>query len=59
MPGTVLLTRSGTHPGSRGTRSDQQFFQISSTGSNDVPAAALRAYRHAEAASGFDRAEML
>jgi membrane-bound lytic murein transglycosylase B len=33
---------------SRGNRSDDQFFEISKTGSNDVPAAALRAYRHAE-----------
>ena len=33
---------------SRGNRSDDQFFEISKTGSNDVPSAALRAYRHAE-----------
>ena len=33
---------------SRGNRSDDQFFAISKTGSNDVPEAALRAYRHAE-----------
>ena len=33
---------------SRGNRSDDQFFEISRTGSNDVPEAALRAYRHAE-----------
>ena len=32
----------------RGTRSDDQFFEISRTGSNDVPEAALRAYHHAE-----------
>ncbi len=47
LPGTVLLTR-GAHEGSRGTRSDKQFFKISSTGTNDVPQAALRAYHHAE-----------
>jgi membrane-bound lytic murein transglycosylase B len=47
-PGSVLLTK-GAHKGdSKGTRSDKQFFQISSTGSNDVPEAALRAYHHAE-----------
>ncbi len=33
---------------SRGNRSDDQFFEISKTGSNDVPSAALRAYRNAE-----------
>lgn len=48
VPGTVLMTRKGAHSGSRGTRSDSQFFEISRTGSNDVPEAALRAYRHAE-----------
>jgi membrane-bound lytic murein transglycosylase B len=47
VPGTVLLTR-GAHDGSRGTRSDDEFFKISSTGTNDVPEAALRAYHHAE-----------
>jgi membrane-bound lytic murein transglycosylase B len=47
LPGQVLLTR-GAHRDSKGTRSDDQFFKISSTGSNDVPAAALRAYHHAE-----------
>ena len=42
------MARRGSHAGSHGTRSDRQFFEISRTGSNDVPAAALRAYRHAE-----------
>src|SRR5690349_13054592 len=47
VPGTVLVSR-GVHHDSKGTRSDHQFFEISSTGSNDVPEAALRAYHHAE-----------
>jgi membrane-bound lytic murein transglycosylase B len=47
VPGTTLVSR-GTHHDSHGTRSDKQFFEISSTGSNDVPEAALRAYHHAE-----------
>ncbi len=47
VPGTNLVSR-GTHHESHGTRSDKQFFEISSTGSNDVPEAALRAYHHAE-----------
>ena len=46
-PGSYLLALGQKHPGSEGTRSDQQFFQISSTGSNDVPSAALAAYRRA------------
>ncbi len=46
VPGTVLLARTQHPP--EGTRSDDQFFQISRTGSNDVPSAALRAYHHAE-----------
>src|SRR4051794_16982242 len=41
VPGSVLISR-GSHHESRGTRSDKQFFAISSTGSNDVPEAALR-----------------
>jgi membrane-bound lytic murein transglycosylase B len=48
VQGSVLMPRRGAHKGSHGTRSDDQFFEISSTGSNDVPEAALRAYRHAE-----------
>ena len=48
VSGGVLMAREDAHRGSRGTRSDKQFFEISSTGSNDVPAAALRAYRRAE-----------
>ena len=44
-PGSYLLALAEKHPDSKGTRSDQQFFEISSTGSNDVPSAALAAYR--------------
>ena len=47
VPGHVLLSRKTKHKASRGTRSDKQFYEISKTGSNDVPEAALRAYRHA------------
>lgn len=46
VAGTVLLPLARRV--SEGTRSDDQFFQISRTGSNDVPAAALRAYHRAE-----------
>ena len=46
-PGAYLLALAEKHPVSKGTRSDQQFFEISSTGSNDVPSAALAAYRRA------------
>jgi len=52
--GSVLLShaqaaaRAKAGKDSRGNRSDDQFFAISRTGSNDVPEAALRAYRHAE-----------
>ena len=60
MPGTVLVARQDTllrvvgaahrsKPKPRRSRSDEQFFAISSTGSNDVPDAALRAYRKAAA----------
>ncbi len=48
-PGSYLLALGEKHPDSKGTRSDEQFFQISTTGSNDVPSAALAAYRHAAA----------
>jgi hypothetical protein len=48
LPGVFLMTRGEAHKGSKGTRSDRQFFEISRTGSNDVPQAALRAYHHAE-----------
>lgn len=48
LAGTLLMTRKSTHRHTRGTRSDRQFFKISSSGSNDVPEAALRAYHHAE-----------
>ncbi len=48
LAGSTLLVRRGAHPTSKGTRSDKEFFEISSTGSNDVPEAALRAYRNAE-----------
>jgi membrane-bound lytic murein transglycosylase B len=47
LPRPILLTHEG-HGTSRGTRSDSQFFQISRTGGNDVPEAALHAYKHAE-----------
>lgn len=47
LAGTLLTSLGGGHR-SAGTRSDRQFFEISSTGSNDVPQAALRAYRNAE-----------
>jgi membrane-bound lytic murein transglycosylase B len=47
VPGTVLMSTTGKHKGSHGTRSDRQFYEISHTGSNDVPEAALRAYHHA------------
>ena len=48
VSGSILMAREGAGGGSRGTRSDHQFFKISSTGSNDVPEAALRAYHRAE-----------
>ena len=47
LPRPILLAREG-HRKSRGTRSDTQFFEISRTGGNDVPEAALHAYKHAE-----------
>ncbi len=47
-PGDRLLARGTKKPVARGTRSDKQFFEISRTGDNDVPEAALRAYRRAE-----------
>jgi membrane-bound lytic murein transglycosylase B len=53
-PGTVLLGRAGRHARSAGTRSDDEFFQISSTGDNDVPDAALRAYHRAERVMAHD-----
>lgn len=54
IPGPVLIAKSTRHHSSRGTRSDNEFFEISSTGSNDVPEAALRAYHHAEKAMAQD-----
>jgi membrane-bound lytic murein transglycosylase B len=54
QPGSLLMSQAqaAAHAkaskDSRGNRSDDQFFEISKTGSNDVPSAALRAYRHAE-----------
>jgi membrane-bound lytic murein transglycosylase B len=54
QPGALLMSEAQAaanakaHKASSGTRSDHQFFAISRTGSNDVPEAALRAYRHAE-----------
>ena len=50
VPPTARSPRQDARVGARGTRSDDQFFEISSTGTNDVPEAALRAYRHAETA---------
>ena len=47
LPQPILLAREG-HGKAEGTRSDTQFFEISRTGGNDVPTAALRAYKHAE-----------
>lgn len=45
IPGVVLVKRHDNqrHNG----RADQRFYEISTTGSNDVPVAALRAYHHA------------
>jgi Transglycosylase SLT domain len=54
-PGSYLLALAEKHPDSKGTRSDQQFFEISSTGSNDVPSAALAAYKHAAAVMAKDQ----
>ena len=48
VPGPVLIARSSRHKDAKGTRSDEQLFEISRTGSNDVPDAALRAYHRAE-----------
>ena len=47
-PALVLQLRKASPKPSRGTRSDKLFFEISTTGSNDVPEAALRAYHRAE-----------
>ena len=49
VPGVYLSALRGSRPTStsEGTRSDAQFFEISSTGDNDVPEAALRAYKRA------------
>ena len=41
------IAKAGAKKDPRGS-SDGQHFKVSSTGSNDVPEAALRAYRHAE-----------
>ena len=51
VPGSVLLAHqeSGKTEKKRAGRSDEQFFEISRTGSNDVPEAALSAYKHAAA----------
>ena len=50
--GSLLMSQAAAYArankDSRGNRSDDQFFEISRTGSNDVPEAALRAYRRAE-----------
>jgi membrane-bound lytic murein transglycosylase B len=53
-PGAILMSEAQAKAHAkatkspRKTRSDDQIFKTSSTGSNDVPSAALRAYRHAE-----------
>ena len=55
QPGSFLMSRAqakasakaGAKKDPRGS-SDDQHFKVSSTGSNDVPEAALRAYHHAE-----------
>lgn len=47
LAGRVLLVRQQRPPRRKATRSDQQLFVISRTGDNDVPTAALEAYRHA------------
>ena len=55
QPGAFLMSeaqakaiaKAGAKKDPRGS-SDDQHFKVSSTGSNDVPEAALRAYRHAE-----------
>ncbi len=53
-PGAILMSQAQAQAHAkaskspRKTRSDDQIFKTSSTGSNDVPSAALRAYRHAE-----------
>jgi membrane-bound lytic murein transglycosylase B len=47
VPGGFLLARSQARHASEGTRSDREFFTISSTGDNDVPSAALAAYKRA------------
>jgi membrane-bound lytic murein transglycosylase B len=55
QPGAFLMSqaqakaiaKAGDKKDPRGS-SDGQHFEVSSTGSNDVPEAALRAYRHAE-----------
>ncbi len=51
LAGSVLLAdrAPGKKEKDRAGRTDEQFFQISRTGSNDVPEAALRAYKHAAA----------
>lgn len=51
VAGSVLIalpeSARGAEKKKRAGRSDEELFTISSTGSNDVPDAALRAYRHA------------
>ncbi len=50
LPGSIFLVLpKASHKSrkSRAARSDQQYFEVSSTGGNDIPSAALRAYRHA------------
>ena len=50
LPGTYLLAGPAAAGGAsteRAGHSDQELFEISTTGSNDIPDAALRAYRNA------------
>lgn len=53
LPGTYLLAGSAAAGGASAERAghtDQELFEISTTGSNDIPDAALRAYRDAASA---------
>ncbi|HET7684178.1 MAG TPA: lytic transglycosylase domain-containing protein [Marmoricola sp.] len=48
VAGVVLVARHDRAPRARPQRADdQQFYEVSATGSNDVPTAALRAYQSA------------
>ncbi|HEU4567000.1 MAG TPA: lytic murein transglycosylase [Marmoricola sp.] len=48
VPGTLLVMRHHRgKPDKAKEKADQRFFEISATGSNDIPVAALDAYHHA------------